>query len=64
MNRIGLKLSGGKAQIWGIIYMTSVHQFVVAPQSYNSQNVAFSDVKYIIPHIQAARQRINWPKNV
>ena len=35
----------------GIIYMTSVHQFVVAPQSNNYQDAAFSDVKYIVPFI-------------
>ena len=37
--------------ITGIIYMTYVHQFVVAPQSNNSQDVAFSEVKYIVPFI-------------
>ena len=35
----------------GIIYMTSVHQSVVVTQSNNPQDVAFSEVKYIVPFI-------------
>ena len=43
--------------------MTSAHQFVVAPQSHNSQDVAFSEVKYIVPLFYTNRKQL-WENNL